>query len=473
MAQYRDTSIGKKLSLRLILKRFYFKQKGIKMRLNQKPQSLATHEGGIAQHITPLQQLERTIMSCMLWEGNFYEDGQSVAERIKSLVSQVDGQAVLELAIKARTVGKLRHVPLLLTRYLALEKHGKQYVSDALAEIIQRPDELSEFLAIYWKDEEYIQGKKQSPLSAQVKKGLARAFKKFDEYSLAKYNRETAIKLRDVLFLCHAKPETPVQADLWSRLISGNLATPDTWEVELSGSSDKLASWTRLVTENKLGALALLRNIRNMQTVGVDKHLIETALKNMKIERVLPFRFITAAQYAPHLEPVLEEAMLKCLAGQDVLKGKTLLLIDVSGSMSSMISSKSEISAMDAACGLAILAREICEETEVMTFSHNVVDVPTRRGFALRDAIVKSQPHGGTWLGKAIDVVNQNKTYDRIIVFTDEQTADRVPNPKAELAYMVNVAAYKNGVGYGAWRHIDGFSENILSYIGASEASNN
>jgi 60 kDa SS-A/Ro ribonucleoprotein len=209
--------------------------------------------------------------------------------------------------------------------------------------------------------------------------------------------------------------------------------------------------------------------LRNMQSAGVEKSSIENALRNMKVERVLPFRFVTAARYAPHLEPALEEAMLKCLAGQDVLKGKTLLLVDVSGSMDGRLSGKSEMTCIDAACGLAILAREICENTEIMTFSNSVVDVPTRRGFALRDAINKSQQHSGTYLGKAIEVVNKNKTYDRIIVFTDEQSADRVPAPAAEKAYMVNVASYKNGVGYGAWRHIDGFSENILTYIHASE----
>jgi hypothetical protein len=42
----------------------------------------------------------------------------------------------------------------------------------------------------------------------QVKKGLARALAEFDEYQLAKWDRQNrAVKLRDVLFLCHAKPK--------------------------------------------------------------------------------------------------------------------------------------------------------------------------------------------------------------------------------------------------------------------------
>ncbi len=65
-------------------------------------------------------------------------------------------------------------------------------VAETLARVIQRADELAEFVAIYWKDG-------RVPLSAQVKKGLAAAFPKFDEYALAKYDRGGPVKLRDVL----------------------------------------------------------------------------------------------------------------------------------------------------------------------------------------------------------------------------------------------------------------------------------
>jgi 60 kDa SS-A/Ro ribonucleoprotein len=442
------------------------------MRLNQKVPTIKTHEGGVASRCSAIEQLKRSVLSCMLWEDNFYEDGQSIAERIKALVPLVPAQDVSLLAIAARTEGKLRHVPLLLARELARTKEGKEVIADTLGAIIQRPDELTEFLATYWSEEKIPLGQtgKRSPLANQVKKGLANAFGKFNEYQLAKYNRQDAIKLRDVLFLSHAKPKDDEQAALWKRLIDGALATPDTWEVELSkGSESKIDSWTRLLKENKLGGLAMLRNLRNMQEAGVDKQLIQTGIETMKVDRVLPYRFVTAARYAPQLEPSLEVAMLKALEGRERIPGKTVLMVDVSGSMDGRLSGKSEMTCMDAACGLAILARELCEDVEVWTFSNNLVEVPLRRGFALRDAINQSQQHSGTYLGKTLDILHQHKSYDRIIVFTDEQTADRVPNPKG-LGYIVNVAAYQNGVGYGAWRHINGFSEAILDYITASEA---
>lgn len=205
-----------------------------------------------------------------------------------------------------------------------------------------------------------------------------------------------------------------------------------------------------------------------MQDVKVDQVDIIQALQGIKVVRVLPFRFITAARYAPHLEPYLEEAMFKCLEGKKKLQGKTVLLVDVSGSMDERLSAKSDMTRMDAACGLAVLARELCEQVEVWTFSHQLAAVPLRRGFALRDAVVQSQPHDGTYLGKALHALPSD--YDRLIVFTDEQSHDAIPTPKGK-GYVVNVASAKNGIGYGAWQHIDGFSEAILDYIQLTEST--
>lgn len=420
-----------------------------------------THEGAVAKNINAVQELRRTVMSCLLWENSFYESGVDIASRIANLVNRVSGKQAMDIAIECRTKMKLRHTPLYIARLMAQNPAQKEYVAETLFSIIQRADELAEFLSIYWKNG-------RQPISKQVKKGLAAAFTKFDEYALAKYNRDGAVKLRDVLFLVHAKPKDEAQAALWKRLVNDELKTPDTWEVELSASSDKKASWTRLLTEGKLGAMALLRNLRNMITAGVDDMLIRKALVNINAERVLPFRFISAARSAPILESELEQGMFKCLEEHKKMNGKTVLLIDVSGSMDSRISLRSEINRIDAACGLAMLLREICETVDVYTFSFSVKQVVPRRGFALAEAINASQPHGGTDLGGAVNYVNSLKC-DRLIVITDEQSATRVPNPVCKNSYMINVASYKNGVGYGPWTHIDGWSESIVSYIQAIE----
>jgi hypothetical protein len=418
-----------------------------------------THEGAPAKQISPELQLRRSVLACMLWEDQFYEDGVAIAGRIRELVAKVPAEKVAALAIEAREKMKLRHAPLLLVREMARLATHRHLVAETLTRVIQRADELTEFVAIYWSE-----GKQ--PLSAQVKKGLAAAFTRFDEYALAKYNRATPVKLRDVLFLSHAKPVDAAQAELWKRLVEGELATPDTWEVALSSGADKREAWERLLSENKLGALALLRNLRNMAEAKVSEQAIRDGLARMKTVRVLPFRFIAAARYAPQWEPELEKSMFRAFEGQSKLPGKTVLLVDVSGSMDVQLSRRSEMRRNDAAYGLAVLLREIAEDVSIYTFSDRLVRVPSRQGFALRDALNASQPHNGTYLGQALKGIHEKN--DRLIVITDEQSHDPVPNPKAR-GYMLNVASYQNGVGYSAWMHIDGWSDSVIEYIRAAE----
>lgn len=422
-----------------------------------------THGGAPAfPHITPIQQLRRAVLACLLWEDQFYESGQSIGDRIADLAGKVAPADLAALAVEARTVHNLRHVPLLLAVELAKHGRGSGIVSDTIEKVIQRADEPGEFLTLYWRN-----GK--TPISKQVKKGLAATLTKFSAYALAKYDREKSIRLRDVLFLTHAKPKDEAQATVWKQLVDGTLPAPDTWEVALSGGADKRETFERMLRENTLGYLALLRNLRNMTEAGVDESLIRDALLARKgADKVLPFRYVAAARACPRMEPVLDTALQATITELPPLAGRTVVLVDVSDSMGTALSSKSDLTRMDAAASLASILN--CESLRVITFSQRLVEVPPRRGMAGVDAVIRSQPHGGTELAHAVAVVNSKIPHDRLIVITDEQATDgRVPPPVAKHAYMVNVASYKNGVGYGKWTYIDGFSEGIIRWIAESE----
>ena len=411
-------------------------------RINRVREPIYTHEGAKAQHINTEQQLRRSVMACMLWEQSFYEDGKTIADRIALLIPKVDPIQVALIANEARNKMHLRHVPLLIAREMSRIDSHKDLVSQLLGDIICRPDELTEFLAIYWKDG-------RQPLSGQVKKGLASAFTKFDEYQLAKYNRDTAIRLRDVLFLCHAKPKDKAQDALWKRLINNELKTPDTWEVALSSGGDKKVHWERLLHEKRLGGMALLRNLRNMDQAGVHEQIVSDALREMKPTRILPFRFIAAAKHAPHLESDIETAMFRCAEQLPKLDGKTILIVDTSGSMhGGQVSRKSDLTRVDAATALAILVREQCENVKLYATAgndysriHATCLVPSRRGFALSDAIWGDHMQrkiggGGIFLKQCMDYVfEREKTADRIIVFTDEQDCDNKANPASANAF--------------------------------------
>lgn len=416
-----------------------------------------THEGAPAKRISDEQQLRRSVLSCLLWEREFYEDGQSIADRITETAAKVDKATVAALASEARKTYGLRHVPLLLL--LDLIRRGGQGVAETVGGTIKRADEITELVAMYWR-----QGKR--PLSAQMKRGLAYAFNEFDAYQFAKYNRDGPVKFRDVLFLTHPKPKDDDQAVLFKAIAENTLQPPDTWEVGLSTGGNKRETFERLLREKKLGYLALLRNLRNMVNAGVTESVLRDAILARKgAGRVWPFRYVAAARAVPQLEPIIDQALIEAVANAERLPGKTIVLVDVSGSMSWSTSARSDMTNMDKA---ATLASVINGDLRVFTFANDVVEVPARRGMAGVDAVINSQYHGGTYLGGAVAAVN-GIPHDRLIVITDEQSHDRVPDPVAKRAYVINVASAQNGVGYGRWTHIDGFSEAVIRYISEIE----
>ena len=142
------------------------------------------------------------------------------------------------------------------------------------------------------------------------------------------------------------------------------LASPETWENRLSRGEDKKTVFTELIQNNQLGAMALLRNLRGMKEAGVQSSLIAKAIGSARTDRVLPFRFLSAYRHAPEFRIELEQKMLECTKNLDKLEGQTVLLVDISGSMNSQISSKSDLTRLDAARGLAILLREIGEDVK-------------------------------------------------------------------------------------------------------------
>ena len=436
-------------------------------RLNVRYESpLQTHEGAAARQISPEKQLRRSVLSCLLWEDQFYEDGQEISQRIADLVRLNKPETVAALAKEARSEQHLRHVPLLLLSELASIGQGSSLVSDAIADTIGRADELGELLAVYWRNG-------RQPVSAQMKKGLARAFCKFDRYQLAKYDRDNAIKLRDVMFMCHPKPANDEQAEIWKGLANGTLGSADTWEVRQSAGTekktevDKRERWEAMLREGKLGYLALLRNLRNMLDAGVDMALIEAGIAARKGSRqVLPFRYVAAARAAPRLERAVDQALVAAIGESQEMPGNTTVIVDTSGSMNATLSAKSQMRRVDAAAALACV---INGRVRTFAYGSSVQEVPHRLGMAGVDAIQSANVGWATYLGKAVKAANETSP-DRIIVITDEQTHDPVPPPNAKYGYLINVGSYQNGVGYGPWVHIDGWSEATLRFIREYEA---
>lgn len=478
-----------------------------KLNSTRKPNTLKANQvtvGEIAGQVTDraaaqssIALLRRAVLANLLWENIAYMDGVSVTNQIKALIPQCDPMDVANLTIEARTMQKLRHTPLFLAVEMCKHDATRPYVKEVLPKIITRADMLTDFMALYWAD-----GK--CPICNAAKKGLAEAFHNFNEYKFAKYDRDAEIKLRDVMFMVRPKPETQLEAELYKKIADRTLETPETWEVLLSlahTAEEKKAVWEKLITEGKIGGKAMLMNIRNMQNAGVSRPIIEEGLKNLNGTMLLPLDFLKAMRMSQGFDREIEYAMLRTYENLPKLPGKTLFIVDVSGSMGSLTSSGSSFSRLDQAASMAMLAANQCADFELVCTAGSDGDLreeQTRieypsKGFNLFKEIQKSRDKvggGGIFTYQCLEKLRKelgNKIHDytRIIVFSDSQdidvsswgspNRDKKPRPFGKYNYICDVSCHTHGIAYnGVWTaEISGWSEHFLTYIAAYEGLEN
>ena len=445
---------------------------------------LAGGAGMYAAKQSNIMQLRRITLANLLWENNAYVDGKTIASQIQELVPMCDVDDLKALVLELRNVQKLRHTPLFVLREMTRYAHMLTTVRELLPQVISRADMLTDFVALYWTDDDGEITK--TPIASCVKRGLADAFHNFNEYNFAKYNRDDAISLRDVMFMCHPKPKDRNEEQLFNKIANNILDTPDTWEVALAAGEDKKQTFERLITERKIGGLAFVRNLNNMMKCNVDSNIINMGFDTISTKMLLPINYIAANQMTGGVfSRQLEHTMLKNLRALPKLAGRTLLIIDKSGSMAADISSRSSLSRQDAANALAILAVNTCEQIDVvvtagddMLRKHKSVRIEYPScGFDLINQITNTDiGYGGIYTRQVLkwSYDNVGKQYDRIIVFSDSQDCDRtnkVPRPYGKYNYICDVSAHKHGINYeGIWTaEISGWSENFLTYIAAYE----
>lgn len=424
--------------------------------------------------LDPFMKLQRTIMSCLLWEDNFYENGEEIGERIKSLSEECSAEQLKTLILDSKFNSKLRHVPLFLMCLLAKKKG---LTKDLVEQVITRVDDMAELISLYKQDNTQC-------IPNQMKKGLQKAFTKFDEYQFAKYKGDKkAIKLRDVIRIVRPKPINEEQSELWKKIVDKRLATPDTWEVELSKSKDKTASWNRLLNENRLGALALLRNLRNMKNCNVNITKVKKAISKIKTDNILPYQILQSALVNPWYADALDNLFKKYSKDMEKADGETIILVDISGSMTFFSSAMSCVNRITIASSLAAIAREKYNDSHVFAFDTDIKEYLNLHGVSLMNQL-KNENGGGTDIYNAIiKSYAQYPNTERVIVITDEQDTsvhgqlndkeiNKISKNLNGKAYIINVGCYEKGIGYGngsKWIHINGFSENTFKWIDAYE----
>jgi hypothetical protein len=429
---------------------FYNEENVIMSRFNpatKGSQKTTNHEGAVAYKVSPELELYSLVATC-LCQPKFYESDKEQLERLRTLIFQCHPEFVFKLAVYARKEMHLRSISVVLlvefanVRRISSSHSAFMPFSDVVYEVIQRPDDMTELLAYYQyvNKDNWHGAKKLCKLSNQIKLGLKRAFSKFDEYQIAKYNRSGEVTLRDVMFLTH-----PERTEVTDKLTKGVLKTPYTWETELSEKGNVKEVWEPLINSGKVGYMALLRNLRNILNAGVRQDHIATVATRLSDKNAVlkskqfPFRFLSAyKQITPSKSfattaalNALEDAMIHSAENVKGFGYETKVVIgaDVSGSMSHPISKNSTVMYHDVGLCLAMLLHNRCKSVISGIFGTDwkVINLPQRS--ILSNVCELSGRNGNVGHGtngyKVIDHLIRSKSVaDKVMIFTDCQMWD-------------------------------------------------
>lgn len=445
--------------------------------------------GHAAYKMENKEKLATQVLTSLFNEKKFYGDNsKDIVELVKTVIFE-DAKFVANLCIYTRNEMYLRSISHVLLGELAKAEEGKPYVRKTINKIAERADDMTEILAYYIN----TYGK---PIPNSMKKGISDVFLNFDEYQLGKYNRAGSIKLKDILCLVHPKAKNEAQNDMFKRILEDKLETPITWETQLSARGNRKEVWEELIEENKLGYMAMLRNLRNIINAGVSnidkvyEHLADE--KRVLKNKQLPFRYYSAYKTLKNegigtsrIFDTLETAIRYSTKNINMLKGKTLISADVSGSMRHPISAKSDTTCAEIAVLMMAIANYICEETITTTFDTNLYmsQLSTMNGIIANANSIKVNG-GGTDISLPIRYLLENKIYvDRIIILSDNEInhgyGTICQSYVEEYKRKINPKVWVHAVdmmGYGTQQFhgnnvniIAGWNEKVLDFIYKAE----
>lgn len=461
-------------------------------------------ENGLAFDASDKTRLALQVLTCLVNEPKFYDKrGRSQTNDVISLAEKLcetDYEYVLNLAKVSRHEFYLRSVPMVLVAVIANKVKDKPYLAKELATVISRADELTEVIAayngIYGKTKD---GRRTSPIPSVLKRTVAFAFRKFDEYQFGKYNRDGDIKLKDAfrIVLKDIREKDKKRRSLYKKILEDTLAVPETWETVISTKGSTKENWESIIP--KMGYMALLRNLRNFSEKGVDlEPVLKTIADPEKVakSRQFPFRFYSAYKEVGtgKIKTALTTALKHSIANLPKLKGKTFMTSDNSGSMCSPLSERSKIQYIEVGALLQAMAFGFCEDSISSVFGEDFQVVEADQNDSI---ITNAEKFRNTNVGHSTNaylVLNHllanNIKVDRIMVFSDMQCYDSrnywgESKSLAELFKLYKIKVNKDVklysfdlTGYGTLQFpeddgsvvfISGWSEKIFRFINLYE----
>lgn len=459
-----------------------------------------TYEGGAGFSRDEKSELFLLAITNMVGENTFYEKATDRDARFESLIHKIvktDPSWIARFVPYLRNTMNMRSASLVMAaEYVrAGGPNGRKTVVDALV----RADEPAEMLG-YWLAR---YGRK---LPKALKRGLADATERlYNERNVLKYDGEANVRMSDVLEFAHPKPIADWQNGLFGYLIATRhkrdeidismlptitahkalgalpqaeirelMSTPEgrerlaaggwTWEA-LSSKYGKLDArfWEAMIPN--MGIFALVRNLRNFDDAGINDEAKAAVIakltdpKTIEQSRMFPLRFYSAWKNTGSTtwgDP-LDKAINLSLANVPALPGRTLVLVDVSGSMSGVLSANSKVDRAQAGSlfGAAVASR--AESATLVAFESTSSEIAFRKGDSVLRIVDKiGRPRGGTDTWGAVQ--RHFKGHDRIVIVTDEQAHPHYGAAAPDVPiYTFNVAGYKAGhIAAGSNRHTFG-----------------
>lgn len=457
--------------------------------LYERPDATTNAEGALAFKLDPLTELYLKSAASLVGEPKFYADAKTVDNDLLKAIhvaAEIDPEFILQLAVYCREKLYLRSVPLMLVAEFANDPDCVGKVENArkyVKRVIHRADELTELIA-YQLARNKVVPRDKTKLPMLIRFGVKEAFPKFDRYQIGKYNKDdAAVKMRDAMFLTHPEPGSEEQVDMFTKLASKSLESPETWEVMRSTGQMTWHDVIRNVfykNHRVNNYMAILRNIRNcLQSPDVAKDDVELLCRMIsdqnavRYSKQLPFRFLSAYKELDKvgngsLTPVgnimvndvmdaIETAVGYSVDNFPKLSGSsTMIACDVSGSMEHEISKHSSVERFDIGIILGSIANQFCGHTITGMFGDEWKVVPmTKSGGILRSALEMHKREGEVGYStngyKVIDYLLDNDIkVDRVMIFTDCQMWDSEDTRRRSL------------FGYG--RDDVSFAERFLKY---------
>jgi hypothetical protein len=447
-------------------------------------------EGHVAYKMTDKERLVSQVLTSFFKEPKYYGDNSDEIVELAQQVAHDHPEFIAKLAVFARKEFNMRSISHVLTAILSKEPNGKKYIRQLIPAVVSRADDMTEILSAYLT----MFGK---PVPNALRRGINDILRRFDEYAISKYKSEKkSLKMKDLILICHPTPKDNAQAEMWKRCIEGKLQSPDTWEVALSAKGNSKETWEKLIDDNALGYMALLRNLRNIIEAAVsekhlDKALQKIADKNEVLKsKQLPFRFLSAHnelyQASSKVYDALETALEISVANIPTLSGKTAIIVDVSGSMKSPVSKRSSMCCANIALLLGVMATKICEDSIFITFDTDLYfPKVSAKGSILSQVSSIKVSGGGTDMFLPIGYLIEKKIkVDRILILSDNEVNHQWEGSYSGKTVQTILKEYHEKIYNDCWLHgidlqgygtqqfkgekvnlIAGWSEKVLDFV--------